>query len=339
MRSYLERKLHETWYGDRAPGGLLMFLEKIYAKLSGLHRAINRRRQPADLQRKPIFVVGNLTAGGGGKTPMVVYLCKLAIDCGFRPGVVSRGYGRSGSQPQRVTADSDPAEVGDEPLLIAQRCAVPVQVDNDRERAARTLFEDGVDLVISDDGLQRMRLPRKLEICVVDRISGFGNGRLLPAGPLRETPARLQTVDFAVDHLPAGTNMTLEKGFNMSLKAGRLHKLHGEESMDVTTLAKEGQVIHAVAGIAQPERFFISLDKMGLEVQQHVFADHHRYRKSDFARLGGDSMVIMTEKDAVKCRKLPLFNAWYLPVEAVMSENLEAGLREKMGLLVRKRKI
>ena len=186
MRAAIESSLNKTWYGTRPPGVLLTSLEKLYRYLSGAQRARALAQRAADLEAKPIVVVGNLTAGGAGKTPLVIRLCELALECGLRPGVISRGHGRSAKGAVRVSASNTAAEAGDEPLMIASRLGVAVMVDVNREQAARTLFDEGVDMVISDDGLQRLSLPRVLEFCVVDEQRGFGNGRLLPAGPLRE---------------------------------------------------------------------------------------------------------------------------------------------------------
>jgi len=247
MHRALESLLNRTWYGERSPGRFLLVLEKIYKVLAPLHRRYGRMRLAKDLRGFPILVVGNLTVGGAGKTPMVIRLCELARQCGLNPGVASRGYGRMSRGPISVNAAMDSSESGDEPLLIALRCGVPVQVDANREEAVRELFRQKASLVIADDGLQRTRLPRQLEICLVDNVRGFGNGRQLPAGPLREPVSRLEHVDFAVEHLASARHPAADSGFSMYLRPGTLQQLHGDQSMALEELAKGGQPVHALA--------------------------------------------------------------------------------------------
>ena len=335
MRAAIESSLNKTWYGTRPPGAVLTGLEKLYRYLSGRKRARGLAQRAADLETKAIVVVGNLTAGGTGKTPLVIRLCELALECGLRPGVISRGYGRSAKGAIRVSTEHTAAEAGDEPLLIASRLGVTVIVDVNRERAARTLFDDGVDIVISDDGLQRPSLPRALEFCVVDAQRGFGNGRLLPAGPLREPVSRLESVDFVVHHIAAGSgdpDYGMDKCF-MQLKTGHLAELNGENTMPLAEAAKQSVEIHAVAGIARPERFFETLSRHGIKTINHPFPDHHRFRFSDFGDVPHGSMILMTEKDAVKCRNLHLQNAWYVPVDAVLHPTYEQQIRQRFHAL------
>lgn len=326
MRARLEQYFLQTWYGNRAPTVFLLLLERLYRALFALNKKYKLGRRARDLEGKPILIVGNLSAGGTGKTPMVLKLCELARTCGLNPGVVSRGYGRRTRGALRVTSGLNPKDTGDEPLLIATRGQVPVQVDSDRENAARELFRDKVDLVIADDGLQRHSLPRRLEICLVDRQRGFGNGHLLPAGPLREPVTRLETVDFVVEHLPPGAKTMQEQAYSMRLEPGSLLSLHGEGSRELAEIRNSDFEIHAVAGISNPDRFFKTLEQAGIKCIHHDFPDHHSYRRSDFDQIPAGSMIVMTEKDAVKCRSLPLNDAWYIPVTAVLSESLENDL-------------
>ena len=328
MRQALQDFLHKTWYENRSPGPVLSALEHVYHNLSSMHRHYGRRHAAADLRNWPIVVVGNLTAGGAGKTPLVIRLCELARACGLKPGVISRGYGRTGRSPVNVDQDTDPTDSGDEPLLIALRSKAPVHVDTNREQAARELFRQKVDLVISDDGLQRTRLPRELEICVVDSERGFGNGRLLPAGPLREPVSRLESVDFVVEHLPAARHEAADQGYYMYLKPGCLAQLHDDRTMPLDDLAQRKSTVHAIAGISRPGRFFEMLNRLGISTVNHSFPDHHQFVRSDFKDIPASSIILMTEKDAVKCRKLALFNAWYLPVDAVLSKPLELALMD-----------
>lgn len=326
MRARLAHKLEETWYGKSKPGKLLGVLERVYYLGFRAHQRYQRMRRADDLHHAPIIVVGNLTAGGSGKTPFVIALVELAKQAGFRPGVISRGYGRKSNEPVSVKADHHPDICGDEPLLIARHTQSPVQVDSDREQAARDLMKSGVNLVISDDGLQRARMPRRLEVCIMDRRRGAGNGRLLPAGPLREPLSRLENVEIVVEHIAPGVNPQASEGFTMQLQPGLFRRLHVEESRTVSELRTVGKKIHAVAGIAEPQRFWSTLRHLGLQFEEHPFPDHHRFHKGDFSSFGADDIVLMTEKDAVKCSNLALFNAWYLPVTAQFSEGLEQRL-------------
>jgi len=337
VHAAIERSLNKTWYGTRPPGVVLTGLEKLYRYLSGRQRARSLAQRAADLEDKAIMVVGNLTAGGAGKTPLVLRLCELARDCGLRPGVISRGYGRSSKGAVRVSAAHTAAEAGDEPVLIANRPGVTVMVDANREQAARALFEDGVDVVISDDGLQRLSLPRALEFCVVDEQRGFGNGHLLPAGPLREPVSRLESVDFVVYHLGAGSGdlFDREDKYFMRLKADSLVMLNGEHTMPLAEAADQRVEIHAVAGIAHPARFFETLSRNGIESINHPFPDHHPFKCSDFGHIPQGSMILMTEKDAVKCRDLHLQNAWYAPVCALLNPACEQRIRQYFHTLAK----
>ena len=221
-------------------------------------------------------------------------------------------------------------------MLISSRLGVTVMVDVNREQAARMLFDDGVDLVISDDGLQRLSLPRVLEFCVVDEQRGFGNGRLLPAGPLREPVSRLDSVDFVVHHLAAGSGdpIDVKDKYFMQLKAGHLANLNSDNTMPLDEAGKQHMEVHAVAGIARPGRFFETLSRNGIKAINHAFPDHHRFKSSDFGGIPQDSMILMTEKDAVKCRNLDLQNAWYLPVDAVLHPSFEQQIRQRFHSLV-----
>ena len=317
MRARLESVLNDIWYGSRPPGLVLRTLEKLYRPFS--HAAWKRelRLRAGDLETEPVVVVGNITAGGAGKTPLVIRLCELLSNAGLRPGVVSRGYGRQARDQLLVKDRHSAREVGDEPLLIHRRCGVPVMVGSNRVTAVRELLRAGVDIVISDDGLQRLRLPRALEICVVDGARGFGNGRLLPAGPLREAVSRIDSVDYVVCNGTPGSLTALRGSVVMHLAPGTPSSLDSGATMDMEQLVLRSQAapVNAVAGIGNPERFFNLLDELGVKALQHRFSDHYRYTARDFAGMA-DSLVLMTEKDAVKCAGLGLPDAWYLPVDA-----------------------
>ncbi|NNL94522.1 MAG: tetraacyldisaccharide 4'-kinase, partial [Xanthomonadales bacterium] len=293
MRARLARKLEQTWYGSARPGALLKFLEKVYYLGFRIHQRYQLARRATDLEHSAIIVVGNLTAGGTGKTPFVIRLVELAREAGFTPGVVSRGHGRLTNEPVSVHADSDPAECGDEPVLIARRARCPVQVDSEREQAVRLLFGQGVNLVIADDGLQRSRLPRQLEICVVDRQKGAGNGHLLPAGPLREPLSRLGNIEIVVEHCGPGVLPDEAEASLMQLQPGRFTRLHGDDSCTAEGLRSQGGKIHAIAGIADPQRFWKTLAELGLEFEAHPFPDHHVFRMRDFSGFPAAEIVVM----------------------------------------------
>lgn len=259
----------------------------------------------------PIIVVGNLTVGGTGKTPLVLWLADLLNRHGWKPGIVTRGYGGSARHwPQRVPPDGDAGALGDEAVLLARRGWM-VAAGPDRSAAVALLLEQGCDVIISDDGLQHHALPRSLEILVVDAVARFGNGFCLPAGPLREPVGRIQSVDLCVYVGQPGT-----RDGDMQLRAVRfvnlLNPTQTREPRDF-----DGPV-HAVAGIGHPSRFFELLRKLGLRITTHPFPDHHAFLASDFAKFGSTEAVVMTEKDAVKCKMLASANFWYLEVEAVL---------------------
>ncbi|MGH8230920.1 MAG: tetraacyldisaccharide 4'-kinase [Steroidobacteraceae bacterium] len=319
----LARGLQAIWFGKARPPWVLRLLSPLFglavrARQAAFARGLWRsRRLP-----KPVVVVGNLTVGGSGKTPLVIWLACQLRERGFAPGIVLRGYGGSAAssdQPLAVEPGSDAAVVGDEALLLRERTGVPVVVGRDRVAAAERLLRSGVDLVIADDGLQHLRLARDFEIAVIDGARGLGNGYLLPAGPLREPPQRLATVNALVINgerieLSAGPQQAI---FCMRLQGERLHTLTGADAQrPLSSLA--GQRVHAVAGIGNPQRFFDHLTAAGVNVVPHAFPDHHRFRASDL-EFDQPLPLLMTEKDAVKCRAFAAAERWCLPVTASFS--------------------
>lgn len=277
----------------------------------------------------PVVVVGNLTAGGSGKTPLVLRIVEFLREQGRRPGIVSRGYGGAAPGPREANIASDPAEVGDEPILLARRSGCPVWVAPDRVAACRALRAQHpeCDVIVTDDGLQHYALRRTLEICVVDG-RGFGNGFLLPAGPLREPVSRLRSVDAVVAHGAAGV-----PGYRMHLEGDTLVRFtDAHDRRPVSSFA--GRRLHAAAGIGDPDRFFAQLARLGIDVVPHPFPDHHPFRAEDLRFADGDPVVV-TEKDAVKLksivRALPQVEFWILPVRAALDPAFERWLLEKLG--------
>jgi len=257
----------------------------------------------------PVLVVGNLTVGGSGKTPLVIWIAQLLKSHGWSPGIVSRGYGAQITEPRAATVASNAAEVGDEPIVLSRRSGCPVWVGADRVRVAALLraAHQDVNVLILDDGLQHYAMRRDLEIAVVDA-RGFGNGFLLPAGPLREPGSRLRSVDAVVSHASA------VQGYAMTLHGEEVHRMtDARERQPLKAFA--GQRVHAVAGIGDPNRFFLHLGKAGIKVLPHPFPDHHPFMPKDL-EFGDALPVLLTEKDAVKLRSAAQPNWWVLPVSA-----------------------
>lgn len=267
----------------------------------------------------PVIVVGNLTVGGSGKTPLVIWLVQRLSELGWRPGIVSRGYGGAAETVQAVAADSDASVVGDEPLLLARRVNAPVFVGRDRVAAGQALLASHPEcnVIISDDGLQHYRLQRSVEVAVFDG-RGAGNAQLLPAGPLREPLQRLSMVSAVVcsaSPLPQAESATSGvPHFEMRL-VGQRFCLLTDAQRCCTAEDLRGKRLYAMAGIGDPSRFFAQLETLGLEFEAHPFPDHHLYSVADLA-FAQDGVLLMTEKDAVKCTALIAGVAWVLPVEA-----------------------
>lgn len=313
------RLLEDVWYGKHP-------LRLVLAPFGWLFRAAawSRRRAyssglvPVYRAPVPVIVVGNLSVGGTGKTPLVIWLAHKLRAYGFKPGIVARGYGgRATSWPQQVRADSDPVTVGDEAIVLARRTGLPVAVGPDRGAAVAALLRHaGVDIVVSDDGLQHYAMARDIEIAVLDGVRRFGNGQCIPAGPLREPPARLSEVDLVVTQ-----GLAARGEFAMRYVGERLVKVGG--SGEAVLLNEfRAPAVHAVAALGNPAGFFAMLKRQGLKVIAHPFPDHHVWRPADFA-FDDDYPVLMTEKDAVKCEHFDDERLWYLPIEAELPDVFE----------------
>jgi tetraacyldisaccharide 4'-kinase len=318
--------LTQLWYGRARGAALLAPLAWLYGCATGLRR----RAYDLGLLRQlgvgcPVIVVGNLVVGGTGKTPLVAWLTRELQTRGFKVGIVSRGYGASSRVPRLVTTTASWQEVGDEPLLLAQRTGCMTAVGADRVAAGRLLTAHGINVVVSDDGLQHLRLARHFRLIVVDGERGFGNGRLLPAGPLREPIRGLLQADAVVVNGAAPSEWLLatclQSGaaiLQMQLVPGEVVSLSGAAHRSLESF--RGTRLHAVAGIGNPARFFRELRSFGLDVIEHAFADHHPLVASDLD-FGDDLPVLMTEKDAVKCHGFADARQWFVPVTAQLTSS------------------
>jgi tetraacyldisaccharide 4'-kinase len=330
------RAIDTLWYHPRIRHwpliALLLPLSLLYLLVSASRRWLYRMGWlPSTQLPVPVIVVGNITAGGTGKTPLVVWLVQRLRGLGWRPGIVSRGYGGHSPQwPRDVSADSDPGVVGDEPVLLAQRLGCPIAVGPSRvDDALRLLKRGDVDVIVADDGLQHYALARDFEIAVVDGARGLGNRLPLPAGPLREPASRLHSVDLVIctgeGEVPGSAVMRLVPA--------AAQRLDGAATFPAGEL--RGMRAHAVAGIGNPTRFFEMLvQELGMQVMPHAFGDHHRFVPQDIV-FNDESNVMMTEKDAVKCRPFAGPKHWFVPVEAQLPAETIRELDAKLSRLKR----
>lgn len=330
MMSRLSQSLEKSWYQKDGWSKSLMPLSGLFWLISTWRRKSylkGRDEQKHGFKQKsvgaPVVVVGNITVGGNGKTPLVIYLSHFLKQQGYRPGVISRGYGgKADAYPMLVEKDTDPKHSGDEPLFVRQRVNCPVMVDPDRVRGAKALVEEhGCNVIICDDGLQHYRLHRDIEIAVVDGQRRQGNELLLPAGPLREGSWRLDEVDFVV--LNGGQLRKNE--YLMSLEPARLVNVkYRNQTQSLSNLSCS---VSAIAGIGNPQRYFDLLQSKGVKLTNAIpFADHHQFQASDFP----EGTVLMTEKDAVKCGAFAKDSWWYLPVSATLSGEFDQDFLRKL---------
>lgn len=331
--SSLSARIVRAWYGKPGWLWLLSPLSVLFLLLSSMRRrAFSAGIFPSWRAAVPVIVVGNITVGGTGKTPLVVALVERLKQAGYRPGIASRGYGgKPPFTPYSVGPEATAGICGDEPLLLARRTGVPVVVDSDRAAAGRCLVErHRCDVLVTDDGLQHYGLQRDIEIVVIDSERGLGNGMVLPVGPLREPAARLRNVDFVVANGGAGVAGLPGLAVTaMTLRATSLVNVHTSRELAVGEWSG-GQRVHAVAGIGHPQRFFDSLEQLGFTVIPHPFGDHHHFVPGDIA-FNDDLPVLMTEKDAVKCRQgVEDDRYWFLSVDAVLDETFFETLIERL---------
>lgn len=294
--------------------------------------AYNSAKKPTWQAPVPVIVVGNITLGGTGKSPLVAWLSHWLVARGWSPGIVTRGYGgKAAHYPLFVTADTPVTESGDEPVMLAQQTGLPVVADPNRGRGAQTLVEAGCDIIVSDDGLQHLALARDIELLVIDGARGLGNGRCLPAGPLRESPSRLQRVDAVIINGDAQRSLPDASATTMQLAPQCWRRLDDGARLPLAPLPFTLPV-HAVAGIGHPERFFRTLTTLGVEGEWHPLADHQHFN-ADALNFADTRPIIMTAKDAVKCYALAPSNSWVLEVEAILPPEFEHWLAARLSAL------
>lgn len=330
LTSFFER----IWYAP-TPSLLGALLSPVLWPLSKLTHYVTTKKFTAHTQHPrapysaPVVVVGNISVGGTGKTPFLVWLATQLTQSGLNVGIVSRGYGATTTQFPHIIKNTDSAQtVGDEPWLLHERLGCPIVIDPNRHHAVEHLLKHHeIDVVLSDDGMQHYAMHRDLEIALIDGTRGLGNEKLLPAGPLREAKTRLNHVDYLVSSVAEYPNAHL-----------MTYQLDCAIAVCTATPSKRlasfsGQTVHAVAGIGHPQRFFDALERAGVNVIPHAFSDHYRYSESDL-HFNDDLPVLMTEKDAVKCRKFLSNKLWYLPMTAELHHVFQDALVLRIHELV-----
>ena len=316
------KKIESYWYSRSFVVLLLLPLSWLYELIVRLRRWAYQtgifKTYQIDV---PVIIVGNINVGGTGKSPLVIWLTEYLKQAGFKPGIISRGYGGNASiWPQQVVEGCDPRTVGEEAVMISNRCKVPMAVGPDRVAAAQSILKyTDCDVIIADDGLQHYALGRDIEIAVVDGIRRFGNGHFLPAGPLREAKSRLANVDMIVANGTAGPGE-----YQMKLINHQVYNCKESSTFREFTDFRNDEV-HAIAGIGNPKRFFYDLKKAGLRIIEHPFRDLYFFTAQDID-FNDDKQVLMTEKDAVKCHAIAKERHWYVPVNAEMDERFGKNL-------------
>lgn len=318
----LANRLVRCWYGPGRWCLLLLPLAVVFRMLAALRRHLYAHRWlPVERLPVPVIVIGNITAGGTGKTPLALWLVTRLTAAGYRPGIVSRGHGGRAQSPLPAFADSEAAAVGDEPVLLARRAVCPVWVGRRRAAAARALLQahPEVDVIVADDGLQHYALARDMEVAVMDGERGLGNGWPLPAGPLRESRKRLSEVDAVVINGDGAGAAGLNCPFFRMRLIGRGFQALADPGRLAAVDRFRGRRVNALAGIGNPNRFFTALRNLGLDITAHAYPDHYAFRQSDLPA----GTLLMTEKDAVKCARLHHPDAWAWVVDAEVDEGLE----------------
>ncbi len=335
-----QRTWLDAWYGSSRWTLWLLPLNWLFVLLAGLRRFMVLRYQQKTLPT-PVIVVGNISVGGTGKTPLIIALVRWLKQQGYTPGVISRGYGgHAPVYPYLLDASSLASEAGDEPLAIFQQTNVPIVVGADRIASGKLLEDQGCNVLLSDDGLQHYRLGRDIEIAVVDGLRGLGNGWRLPVGPLRESAARLKTVDWVVVNSPPDNfelkNLDSAPFFYvpMHIRPAELIELKTGKVIAPATLPRE---VNAVAGIGNPQRFCNTLQSMGFHPALHSFPDHYSFAPNDLV-FADQLPVIMTEKDAVKCRDFAQENWFYLSICAELPESFWNAFSQKLERVVEQKK-
>lgn len=320
------KRIEQSWYSWSPLTLLLLPLSVIFCLLVALRQRLYRLGLiKSHRLAVPVIVVGNITVGGTGKTPVVIWLARWLRERGLRPGVITRGYtGQSAHWPRRVEPDTPALEVGDEALLLRRRGHCPVYAGPKRIQSGRQLLaEHPCDIIIADDGLQHYALQRDLELAVIDGERRFGNGLCLPAGPLRETQQRLNRVDLILVNGRAG-----QGEHPMRVIGDQAISVNGRQQTRPLK-AFAGKSVAAVAGIGYPERFFSMLESAGVKITRHLFPDHHLFNREDLAPFEGQT-VLMTEKDAVKCEAFAGDDVWYVPADA----HFETTFTQQLELLI-----
>lgn len=316
MKKTVSRYLLDLWYNDYYTGAALMPIGFLFSDFVKCRRWLYKISMcKSESLPVPVVVVGNITVGGTGKTPLCIYLANLLQQEGYRVGIISRGYGGE-NPPQMVMPNSKAAEVGDEALLIAKQTNCPMAVGVKRVEAGKLLLNHAAcDVILTDDGLQHYKLRRDIEIAVIDGERRFGNSVCLPAGPLREPIERLNTVDFVVVNGKQTTDTAWHE-WEMQLIGNTAVNIVTGENKPLTEFKTLD--CHAIAGIGNPERFFAQLEKNGItQLTAHSFPDHHVFTAKEITFK--NNPVLMTEKDAVKCQDFATENHWYVPVTAQLS--------------------
>lgn len=318
--------LERSWYQKFGWSWLLLPLSLLFGFLSAARRlAFRLGLKTQQRLRVPVVVVGNISVGGTGKTPVTLRLCELLQAHGWRPGIISRGYGVKLHTPRLVQPHDSPAECGDEPVLLARRSGCPVVIFPDRVQGGEFLLATtDCNIVICDDGLQHYALERDLEIILIDASRGLGNGLLLPAGPLREGAWRLAKADVVLSNGGQDVPLSGQVRGNFYLQPGVPQPLqHADAALD------SAEALQLVSGIGNPQRFATTVQKAGFQLAgQHWFADHHAFTADDLAAI--PTPLLMTEKDAVKCQAFAKPGWFYLPVQAVLPADVENYILERL---------